>query len=164
MKYSIDVATRVSRELSTVMESVVNDPDLEDAPTLADVDRAVQRLGGAERRRDELLHPQHDPSLQDEIRALIEAYGEEAPAFDFLPTKASEPLSRVIEYAMDDPVVRHEPTLGYVRDAMAAGLIAELVGDGVLEPDQDQTLMAEIDGIIERHGSDALAEEFIRFE
>ncbi len=47
---------------------------------------------------------------------------------------------------------------------MVAGLTARLVGDGVIEPDEDETLLAEIDGFIERHGPDTLAEELIRFE
>jgi hypothetical protein len=47
---------------------------------------------------------------------------------------------------------------------MANGLMARLVGDGTIEPDQDQTLIAEIDGLVERHGPDAVAEDFVRFE
>ena len=61
-------------------------------------------------------------------------------------------------------VVGHQPTLGMVRDAMTSGLIARLAGDGVIEPDQDQTLIGEIDVLIERHGRDAVAEEYMRFE
>ena len=44
------------------------------------------------------------------------------------------------------------------------GVTAELVGDGVIDPDEDQTLQAEIEALIERHGAAAIAEDFIRFE
>lgn len=39
-----------------------------------------------------------------------------------------------------------------------------LVGEGVLEEDEDDTLLAEIDALIEQFGADALAEDLIRYE
>ncbi len=99
------------------------------------------------------------------MAALIDEFGAESLAEHFVAAQASEGLSRIIEYAMANPaVVRHVPTLGDVREAMAAGLVAQLVGDGTLDPDEDQTLLAEIDALIERHGTDAVAEGFVRFE
>jgi len=164
MKFPIDVATRVSPELSAIVESMVNDPDLEAPPTLADVRSLVRHRVSAAEARDEALHPQERTSVLREIDDLVDEFGDEAPAADFVAAKASEALSRIIETAMDDPVVRHEPTLGVVRDAMTRGLTARLVGDGSIDPDEDQTLLAEIDGLIERFGPDAVAEDFVRFE
>ena len=63
-----------------------------------------------------------------------------------------------------DPLAHRAPTLGWVRDAMTGGLIARLVGDGTIDPDEDQTLLAEIDALIERYGDDVIAEDFVRFE
>jgi len=164
MRMSIDVATRASRELGTVIETMVNDPEPEEPPTLEDVRHVLRHMVDAADRRDEAMHPQERTSVLREIDDLIDEFGGEAPAVDFLAVKASEELSRIIEVAMENKLVRHEPTLGAVRDAMANGLMARLVGDGTIEPDQDQTLLAEIDGFVERYGSDALAEDFVRFE
>jgi hypothetical protein len=47
---------------------------------------------------------------------------------------------------------------------MASGLTARLMGEGVIETDDEQTLLAELDRLIEHHGEDAAAEVFIRYE
>jgi hypothetical protein len=164
MKLSIDVATRVSRELGTVIETMVDDPEREEPPTLEDVRHVVCQMTDVADRWDEAMHPQERTSVLREIDDLVDEFGGEASAVDFLAVKASEELSRIIEVAMENPLVRHEPTLGAVHDAMANGLMARLVGDGTIEPDQDQTLIAEIDGLVQRYGADAVAEDFIRFE
>ncbi len=164
MKPATDAATRVGSELSALIETMVDDPDREAPPTLEDVRSLVHHRSSAADRREESLHPQQRASLLAEIDDLVEEFGGDALAIDFITAKASEQLSRVIEFAIEASRIKHQPTLGMVRDAMAAGLIARLAGDGVIEPDQDQTLVAEIDALIERHGPDALAEEYMRFE
>ena len=95
---------------------------------------------------------------------MIDEFGGDVPAIDFVAAKASESLSLIIEVAMENPFVRRRTTLEGVRDAMADGLTARLAGDGFIEPDEDQTLQGEIDGLIERYGGHTLAEDFIRFE
>ena len=99
-----------------------------------------------------------------EIAGLIEEYGGEKLAIEFVVAKASESLSRIIEAAMDDVSLPEEPTLDAVREAMVSGLTARLVGDGIIDPDEDDTLLAEIDELIRRYGTDAVAETLIRFE
>ena len=47
---------------------------------------------------------------------------------------------------------------------VVAGLGARLVGDGVLEDDEDDGLLAEIEGLIDRFGEDVLAENLLRYE
>lgn len=161
MRISIDVATRVSPQLSAFIDKVVNNPDLEDPPTLQVVRSLLlknARVGGAR------MHPQERTSALAEIESLIEEYGGEALAIDFVAAKASEGLSRIIETAMNDVRLARRPTLGAVRQAMAEGLTARLVGDGSIDPDSDETLLAEIDALIERFGADELAENFVRFE
>jgi hypothetical protein len=165
MKFPIDIASRVSAELSAVLEKMVDDPYREHPPTLGHVRTLLLNRSAGRRLRAESAQAQHNAALVDEIAALIEEFGEESQAADFVAAKAGEGLSRIIEYAMSSTAVgHHPPTLGTVREAMAGGLIAQLVGDGTLDPDEDQTLLAEIDGLIERHGPDAVAEEFVRFE
>lgn len=49
-------------------------------------------------------------------------------------------------------------------DENRENLPARLVGNGVLEEEEDDLLMPEIEELIERSGDDALAEEFLRYE
>ena len=75
---SFDVATRVSRGLSDVIETLVNDPDREEPPTLGAVRAALRAYGAAGAQTGESLHPQDDTSLLVELDRLIEEYGKDA--------------------------------------------------------------------------------------
>ncbi len=158
-----DVGSRVSTELSALIEQLVDDPEREEPPTLDEVRAALARARPGEA-AFEALHPQEHDTLIAELDDLIEEFGGDLLAADFVAAKASEVLSRVIEAVMDDPSRSGEPTLGAVRQAMAAGLTARMIGDGVFDSDEDATLRAEIDELIERFGDGALAEEFIRLD
>lgn len=163
IRLPIDVASRVSPELSIIIEMLVNDPDREEPLTLEQV-RAIVDEGNAGEAELEMLHPQERTSVLAEFDDLIEEFGGEVLAADFVISKASEGLSRIIETAMSDTSLPRRPTLGRVREAMAGGLIARLVGDGTLDPDEDSTLLGEIDALIAHFGADAMAEDFVRFE
>jgi len=161
----INVATRVSSQLSALIESRVNDPDAEQPITLAQVRTFMANLlpdpfNEAER----MHHFDVAESVMDELDVLIEEYGEDALAADFSMTSASEPLSRVIEAVVNDDNRGNSPTLVTVRRAMTAGLLARLVGEGVLDEEEDDPLLAEIDALIERYGASELAEGFLRYE
>jgi hypothetical protein len=163
--YPVDVDTRVSPNLSLLIDSRVNDPDAEQPVTLATVRAFIAGLlPSALDEAERLHHFDMDASLLDELDVLIEEYGGDALAIDFVRSDASEALTRAIEAVVDDENRENPPTLGAVRDAITGGLTAKLVGDGVLEDDEDDTLLAEIDALIRRNGPDALAEEFIRYE
>jgi hypothetical protein len=159
----IDVAAHVSAELSALIEAMVDDPDREQPPTLEDVQVALKNSPGRSPEGDR-LHPQNRASVVIELDDLIAEFGNEAPAVDFVGTKASEALSRVIEAAMDDVELPDSPTLRAVREAMVNGLTARLVGNGVIDGDEDATLLGEIDELIRRHGENEMAETFIRLE
>ena len=162
---SIDVATRVSPELSAIIEGLVNDPDREVLPqTLEEVRVALIRRGTAGMRETEFLHPQDEASLLVELDRLIEEYGKEAPAIDFVVVKASEGLSRVIQAAMDKISRPRAPTLGTIREAMVSGLTAGLIGEGAIDEDDEGVLLGEIDELIRRYGEETLAETLVRFE
>ena len=113
---------------------------------------------------DAAMHPQERNSALAEIDGLIEEYGGDMLAYHFVVAKASEGLSRIIETAASDRNLPRAPTLGRVRQAMMAGLTARLAGDGTIDPDEDDTVLAEIDELIRRYGEHAVAEHFIRFE
>lgn len=163
IRHSIDVANRVSPGLSRLIDKLL-EREGTTPETLADVRATLRARGGASVRQTEFLHPQDQESLLVELDQLIEEFGPEARAVDFVLKRASEGLSRVIEAAMTDPALPRVPTLAAVREAMTAGLTARLVGEGAIEEDEEVTLLGEIDELIERHGARAPAELLIRFE
>lgn len=161
----IDAAVYASPQLSEFIKMRVNDPDLDHPLTLDQVRDYLADLLSASFTEAELMHHFDDgASLLDELDALIEEYGPDALADDFSQARASEPLSRVIEAVMSDENREYPPTLEEVQEAMAAGLVTRLVGDGILDEDEDETLAAEMEALISRFGSDSLAEEFLRYE
>lgn len=164
MHMPIDGDSRASEELSALMESLLADPDIEEPVTLGFVRDRLKRSLVHRGLKPDRSQFGTEQSLYAEIEALVEEFGEEACAVDFTAVKASEELSSVIEAVLDEREADLSLTLGEVRDAMADGLTARLVGEGVIEDDQDATLLAEIDMLIERYGRDALAEELMRFE
>ena len=161
----IDIASRVSSNLSALIEDRVNKSELGQDITLATIhDFVADLLSDAFTETEERHHFDINESLLDELDALIEEFGESALAIDFVKENASEPLSRVIDAVINDRDQENPPTLETVKDAMISGLLASLVGAGVLDEDEDDVLLAEMDALIDRHGADALAEEFIRYE
>lgn len=161
----IDASVRVSTGLSELIESRCNDPSVEQPITLGQLRTLVADLLPPSLKAAERMHHfDVAESDLDELDALIEEYGEDSVAVDFLQVSASEPLSRVIETVVNDENQEYLPTLMTVREAMTGGLLTRLVGDGVLEEDEDDSLLAEMEGLIERFGPDALAENFLRLE
>jgi len=73
-------------------------------------------------------------------------------------------LSRVIEEVVNEENRENPPTLAAVKDEIVNGLSGRLVGEGILEEDEDDLLMPEIEKLIYRFGADAPAEVFLRYE
>ena len=161
----IDVATRVSPNLSALIASRMNRSEPGDDITLATIrDFVTGVLNEAFTETEQLHHFDINESLLDELDTLIEEFGETALAIDFVQEMASEPLSRVIDTVINADDQENPVTLEMVKDALISGLSANLVGAGVLDEDEDDVLLAEIESLIDRHGPDALAEMFIRYE
>ncbi len=160
MSYAVEVDSRVSEELSEFIESLVNNPDLEFPVSLGHVRDSLQERSGEEEHH--LFG--NEGSLQAEIESLIEEYGEDVLAVEFIISKASDELSELIEALIDFTEDDITITLGSVRNAISEGLAARLVGWGAIEQDEEQTLFAEIDGLIGHYGEDLPAENLLRFE
>jgi hypothetical protein len=143
---------------------MVNDPDNEEPVTLGLVRDRLREALGIEGDEEGRLHFGNEQSLYAETEALIEEYGEEALAIDFLAVKASDTLSEIIEAVVDDSEADTAVTLGGVREAITGGRVARLIGEGIVDPDEDGTLLAEIDALIKRYGEDTPAEGVLRFE
>jgi hypothetical protein len=161
----IDIATRVSPELSELILSIIDHLDTDEPITLSMVRSFINRDLPEEISEDEHLHHfDNAESLVDELDGLIEAFGESGAAEDFVYAYASEPLSRAIETVAYDENRENPATLGDVQAAMASGLAGKLVGDGALEDDEAELLTPELDALIQRYGVDATAEYFLRYE
>jgi hypothetical protein len=161
----IDAAVYVSPELSSFLDKLTNDPDLEQPLTLAQVrDYLAGLMPDSFTEAEHLHHFDVSDSILNELDALVDEFGPSALAVEFSRARASEALSRVIEAVVDDENRENPPTLEEVREAMMDGLVNRLVGDGVLEEDEDDVLEQEVDELIERFGDDALAEDFLRYE
>ena len=161
----IDIASRVSPELSALIEHLIARLDTDEPVTLGAVRAFIAHDLPEEIDESEHLHHFDDAeSLVDELDNLIDGFGESAPAADFVSAYASEPLSRVIEAAANDENRENPLTLGETRDALSTGLAGRLVGDGTLEDDEAEMVLPELDAMIERFGADAVAEDFLRYE
>lgn len=161
----IDVASRVSPNLSALIESRLNEADIDQPITLATIrDFVVGLLPTAYAETEKLHHFDVNESVLDELDGLIDEFGETALAVDFVQDVASEPLSRVIEAVMYDENRPAPPTLGAIKEAIFSGLLARLVGEGTLDEDEDDALLMELDTLIARYGEEALAENFLRYE
>jgi hypothetical protein len=162
---SVDISSRVSSNLSALIDARLKDPDAEQPVTLAAVRDYLAGLLPASLEETEKLHNfAIDTSLLEELDTLIEQYGGDVLADDFADNSASEALSRVIDAVINDGNREDTPTLATVRDAIASGLTAKLVGDGAFDEDEDDTLLAETEKLIQRFGEDAVAERFLRYE
>ncbi|HUJ87118.1 MAG TPA: hypothetical protein VLX30_09735 [Burkholderiales bacterium] len=160
---SIDVAGRVSVELARLIVKLTGRGE-EPPQTLGEVRAALLAHKPASLREAEFLHPQDQASRLVELDALIEEFGAQARAADFVPQLASEGLSRVIEAAINDPALPDYPSLAEVREAMNQGLAARLVGEGALDEDEEVGLLAEIEELIRQYGAGTAAEPLVRLE
>ncbi len=161
----IDISSRVSPELSGLIQSIIDQLDTDEPITLAAVRSFITNdLPTELDEAEEMHHFDTDESVIDELDDLIDQFGESAVAVDFVYTFASESLSRAIEAIMDEQEQENPVTLSEVKDAIVDGLGSRLVGDGVLEDDEADMLMHEIESLIQHWGPDASAEDFLRYE
>lgn len=164
MSRNVDVSTGVSGGLSSVIEAVINTVDADEVITLGMVRFAIDRGLAADLIDAGRLPPGSEYALTTELETLIEEYGDDSPALDFEAVGASESLSRAIQAELDGYDEPGIPTLGSVRESMLHGLTSRLIGEGALDPDDEQSLLAEIETLIDRFGEDAPAEEYLRYE
>lgn len=163
MTIPIDPDAQVSAELSEVMTSLLNNPDMPEPVTLGMVREViVQSLDRED--LDEAPRIGLEDTLVAELDQLIDEYGEDTLAGDFVSSSASGALSEFIEAVLERAEDDVEVVLSDVRDAVDQGLLAELEGEGLIESDDAQALIAELEVLIERHGEDFPAEELLRMD
>lgn len=163
MTIPIDPDAQVSPELSEVMSTLINNPDLPEPVTLDTVRRVLRHSLDSDD-LEEAPKIGLEETLLAELEQLIDEYGEDALASDFAATSASELLSELIEAILERGDEDETVALGDIRDAVDQGLLAELEGEGLLESDDVQALVAELDALIERYGVDLPAEDLLRMD
>ena len=159
---SVDVSRRVSQALSEILNTQVNDPEAVQPATLGSVRVVLVNGELHDTYQADRLHPATTTNALAELDALIDEFGVEAPAQDFVAMEASEELTHVIQALLDTGT--RPPSLWVVKAAMETGLVARLVGEGAIDPDDDDTLQEEIDALIRLHGADTPAEQFLRYD
>jgi len=160
MTLATDVYENTSEALSAVIEKVLNDEEIAQPASLASVREEV--LKGVKTVTIPLNRFSDDQlqELRDEIDYLIEEYGKDALAVRFLKPRASQALTQLIDAGIDK---LGEPSLVQLFDELENGLLANLIAKGELDDDEAQTVTAELQTLIDKHGPDAIAEEFVRY-
>ncbi len=158
-----DISEEVSAELSATLQHAISAADDELPVTLGVVqimmeDDLLKRMSEVG-----VVDPANHTAVLAELDALIENFGDDVAADSFVRARASETLSAVIENYIDHTGEELPPTLGEVRRPMHNGLVAELIGVGELEDDEEQTLYDEIDRLVDLHGDAAPAEGFLAY-
>lgn len=157
MSISEDVFQNTSNGLSALIAEILDDEAVTQ-PAALDAVRAVI-LSEATTASDSLNRFSSDErqTLRDEIDALIEEHGADALAIRFMRPWVSDGLGRLISAGLDE---LGTPNLGEIFAVAESGLLAHLIGQGEIDDDEAQTVIAELKNLIERHGEDALAEDF----
>lgn len=158
MNIAEDVYENTSDEMSAVIANLLEDEDLAQPTTLGVVREAILAEVKTVTVPLNRFSAEEWQDLREEIDALIDEYGEDALAVRFLKPWASEPLSRLIEAGLDE---LGEPSLAALLEAAENGLLAHLIGQGEIDADEAQTVIAELQGLIDRHGAEALAEDYL---
>jgi polyhydroxyalkanoate synthesis regulator phasin len=160
MMFATDVYENTSEALSAVIEKVLDDEEIVQPATLVSVREEV--LKGVKTATIPLNRFSDDQlqELRDEIDYLIEEYGGDALAVRFLKPLASQALTQLIEAGIDK---LGEPTLAQLFNELESGLLANLIAKGEIDDDEAQTVTAELQALIDKHGVDAIAEDFMRY-
>ena len=153
-----DVYANTSGELCTVIAGVLEDENVAQPATLESVREAI--LAEVKTITIPLNRFSSDQwqQLREEIDALIDEHGVDALAVRFLRPGASEPLRLLIEAGLDE---LGELTLTGLLEVSEKGLLANLIGKGEIDADEAQSVISELTYLIDRHGPDALAEDFL---
>ena len=160
MTLATDVYENTSEDLSTVILKVLNDDEIAQPATLASVRKEILKGVKADTIPLNTFSDDRVQALRNEIEALIDEYGDYALAVRFFKPRASHSLTKLIEAGIEK---LGEPTLSRLFEELEHGLLAQLIAEGELDDNEAQTVTAELQALIEKHGSDAIAEDFVRY-
>ena len=153
-----DVYENTSNELSAAIAVVLDDDAVGQPATLESVRQAILAEVKTATIPLNRFSTEQWQELRDEVDALVEEYGADALAVRFMRPWASEALSRLIEAGLDE---LGEPSLVSLFDAAEQGLLANLIARGEIDDDEAQTVIGELQGLMNRYGTSTLAENFL---
>lgn len=152
----------ISQGLGKVIRFLISSPQATEDPTLGKVHDAINEGLLKHLVAERLIDSSDEEEIEKEITALVERHGTTVLAEEFMRYRASDNLTVIIRALMRDRDSEEPPTLGMVFDAITGSdLMPRLVGAGEIDPDEDETLIDEIRRLIDLHGSDVRAEEFL---
>ena len=160
MTLATDIYENTSEGLSAIIQKVLNDEEIAQPATLSSVREEVLKDVKTITIPLNTFSTDQLQELRNEVEALIEEYGNDALAVRFFKPRASHSLTKLIEAGMDK---RGEPTLSQLFNELEQGLLAKLIAEGELDDDEAQTVTAELKALIDKHGEDAIAEDFVRY-
>jgi hypothetical protein len=161
MTFPQDMPATVSRDLSVIIQAEL-DKEHSDEPAMLGYVLEKMYDGLVE----ELIEQGRlDPAVRDEVFAemkdLVERYGGDVLAIDFMKYRSSDNLATVIQVELDYRDSDQPPTLGTVLESITSGRVAQLVASGDIDIDDDDTVISEVQSLILQHGENAPAEEFL---
>lgn len=159
MTQMFDVYEETSEALSAVIQKVLNDRRITQPATLASVRNEIRKGIKTETIPLNRFADDQVQELRDEIEYLIEQHGDDSLAEHFMKPRASQALTALIDACVDS---FGETSLAQVFEEMERGLLAQLIAQGELDVDDEQTVIAELQSMIDHHGPDAIAEELAR--
>ena len=80
-----------------------------------------------------------------------------------LADRTSPRLEAVVRRVLDDPDRSEDASLAMVREAVAAGLVEDMIRDGALEEGDRRGLARELDELVEELGGDVPAVHLLRY-
>lgn len=159
MTLTTDIYENTSEDLSDIIQKVLNDEEVAQPATLASVREEVLKDIKTITIPLNSFSDERLQELRNEVDALIDEYGGDALAIRFFKPRASQALSRLIEVGLNE---LGETSLSQLFDALERGMLAKLIAEGEVDDDEAQTVTAELQALIEKHGSKAIAEDFLR--
>ena len=163
MSLDFNLLTTTSHELAVAIRKEMNNEEHpEQPPTLGSMLDSMQKGLYAELVQSSSIDPDLETSIIEELESLVEHFGDEAPAEDFVAYSATENLTLVIHAMLNNLEPEQPPTLTTLRNSIALGICTQLVATGEIDMDDEHTLIAEVDDLIKLHGEDTPAELFLR--
>lgn len=151
-----------SRELALAIQQEMVNEEHPQPPTLGSLLASMRQGLYEELVVNQRIDAELEQSIIDELATLVESYGDEALAEDFVEYSATDTLASAMTVMLNNLDPDQPPTLVTLRSAILNGLATRLVASGEVDLDDEPSLLAEVEDLIKLHGEDTPAELFLR--
>ena len=162
MDVDCELSNTTSHELALAIQQEMNNQDHPQPPTLGSMLESMRSGLYEELVQQRRIAADREQSILGELECLVENYGEEALAEDFVDYSATDNLSAVVHALISSLATDQPPTLTTLHNAISNGLCTQLVASGEIEMDDEHSLITEVNELIQLHGEDTPAELFLR--